>query len=104
MTFTKSQELFERAVRVIPGGVNSPVRAYRGVGGTPPFIVRGQGTRIYDADGHEYIDYVVSWGPLLLGHRFPPVLAALRAALARGTSFGAPTEQEVELAELIRAM
>lgn len=101
---SKSQALFDRAQVSIPGGVNSPVRAYRGVGGTPPFIVRGQGSRIYDADGHEYIDYVGSWGPLLLGHRFPPVLAALRAALARGTSFGAPTEQEVELAELIRAM
>jgi glutamate-1-semialdehyde 2,1-aminomutase len=101
---SKSQALFERAQASIPGGVNSPVRAYRGVGGTPPFIVRGQGSRIFDADGHEYIDYIGSWGPLLLGHRFPPVLDALQEAMARGTSFGAPTEQEIELAELIRDM
>jgi glutamate-1-semialdehyde 2,1-aminomutase len=100
----KSQALFERAKLSIPGGVNSPVRAFRGVGGTPPFIVRGQGSRIYDADGNEYIDYVGSWGPLLLGHRFPPVLEALNEALQRGTSFGAPTEEEIELAELIREL
>ena len=80
------------------------MRAFRGVGGTPPFIVRGQGSRIYDADGNEYIDYVGSWGPLLLGHRFQPVLDALNEALQRGTSFGAPTEQEIELAELIREL
>ncbi len=90
-----------RAAKRIPGGVNSPVRAYRGVGGTPPFIVRGEGSRIYDADGNSYIDYVGSWGPLLLGHRFPPVLAAIEEVLAIGTSFGAPTEREIELAELI---
>src|SRR5882757_7325922 len=94
----KSRALFERAQQSIPGGVNSPVRAFRGVGGTPPFIARGQGSRIYDVDGNEYIEYIGSWGPLLLGHRFPPVLAALEEALTRGTSFGAPTEQEVELA------
>jgi len=104
MNFTKSQQLFERAQRVIPGGVNSPVRAWRGVGGTPPFIVRGQGSHIFDADGNEYIDYIGSWGPLLLGHRHPEILAAIEEALTRGTSFGAPTEQEVELAEIIRAM
>ena len=80
------------------------MRAFRGVGGTPPFIVRGQGSRIYAADGNEYIDYVGSWGPLLLGHRFPPVLEALNEALQRGTSFGAPTEEEIELAELIREL
>ena len=97
-----SEQFFERAQRSIPGGVNSPVRAYRGVGGAPPFIVRGEGSRIYDADGNEYIDYVGSWGPLLLGHRFPPVIEALQEALAIGTSFGAPTEREIELAELIR--
>ena len=80
------------------------MRAFRGVGGTPPFIVRGQGSRIYDADANEYIDYVGSWGPLLLGHRFQPVLDALAEAMERGTSFGAPTEQEIELAELIREL
>lgn len=104
MNFTRSQQLFERARQVIPGGVNSPVRAWRGVGGTPPFIVRGQGSRIFDADGNEFIDYIGSWGPLLLGHRHPEILAAIEEALSRGTSFGAPTEQEIDLAELIRAM
>lgn len=104
MNFTRSQQLFERAQRVIPGGVNSPVRAWRGVGGTPPFITRGQGSHIFDADGNEYIDYIGSWGPLLLGHRHPEILAAIEEALTRGTSFGAPTEQEIGLAEMIRAM
>jgi len=102
MTHTKSESVFERAQRVIPGGVNSPVRAFRGVGGTPPFIARGQGSRLYDIDGNEYIDYVGSWGPLLLGHRHPAVMEALHRALEIGTSFGAPTEQEVEMAEAIR--
>jgi glutamate-1-semialdehyde 2,1-aminomutase len=102
MNLHKSEALFRRAQALIPGGVNSPVRAFRGVGGTPPFIVRGQGSRIYDADGNEYIDYVGSWGPLLLGHRHPAILRALEEAMARGTSFGAPTEQEIELAEVIR--
>jgi glutamate-1-semialdehyde 2,1-aminomutase len=104
MNFAKSQELFERAQRVIPGGVNSPVRAWRGVGGTPPFIARGEGAHIFDVDGNEYIDYIGSWGPLLLGHRHPAILAAIEEALTRGTSFGAPTEQEIDLAETIRAM
>ncbi len=104
MNFSKSNELFERARRVIPGGVNSPVRAWRGVGGNPLFIARGEGSKIYDADGNEYIDYVGSWGPLLLGHRHPAILAAIEEALTRGTSFGAPTAQEIELAETIRAM
>jgi len=85
----------------IPGGVNSPVRAFRSVGGTPLFIVRGQGSHIWDADGNEYIDYVGSWGPLLLGHRHPEIVAALEEAVAGGTSFGAPTEREVEMAEAI---
>jgi glutamate-1-semialdehyde 2,1-aminomutase len=102
MTRTRSEELFRRAQAVIPGGVNSPVRAYRAVGGTPPFIARGEGSRIFDVDGNEYIDYVGSWGPLLLGHRHPEILHALECALATGTSFGAPTEGEVELAEAIR--
>ena len=97
----RSEELFARAVERIPGGVNSPVRAFRSVGGKPLFIARGEGCRIWDADGKEYIDYVGSWGPLLFGHRPPEVLAALEEVLKIGTSFGAPTEREVELAELI---
>lgn len=96
-----SENLFERAQAVIPGGVNSPVRAFRGVGGTPLFIESGKGSRIFDADGNSYIDYVGSWGPLLLGHRPPEVVEALRQVLETGTSFGAPTKREVELAELI---
>ena len=84
--------------------MNSPVRAYRSVGGTPPFIERGQGARIWDADGNEFVDYICSWGPLLLGHRHPAVIAAIEKALEIGTSFGAPTEREIELAELIREM
>ena len=102
MKHARSEELFACAQKLIPGGVNSPVRAFRGVGGTPPFIARGAGSRIYDVDGNEYIDYVLSWGPLILGHCFPPVMEALREVLAIGTSFGAPTEWEVELAQLIR--
>lgn len=101
MTHTKSEAIFEKAQKLIPGGVNSPVRAYRSVGGKPPFIARGQGSRLWDVDGNEYIDYVGSWGPLLLGHRHPDILAALEGALEIGTSFGAPTEQEVELAQAI---
>jgi glutamate-1-semialdehyde 2,1-aminomutase len=102
MDRSKSQALFARAQKAIPGGVNSPVRAFRSVGGPPPFIVRGQGSRIWDADGNQYIDYVGSWGPLLLGHRHPDIVRAVEEALARGTSFGAPTEAETELAEAIR--
>src|ERR1700741_1028050 len=98
---SKSEALFTRAPKVIPGGVNSPVRAFRSVGGNPLFIARGQGSHIFDADGNEYIDYVGSWGPLLLGHRHPEILAALDRALSIGTSFGAPTEAEVELAAAI---
>lgn len=104
MDHTRSQQLFERAQLSIPGGVNSPVRAYRSVGGTPPFIVGGEGSHIFDADGNEYIDYIGSWGPLILGHRHPVILDALNRALTRGTSFGAPTEQEIELAETVREM
>jgi glutamate-1-semialdehyde 2,1-aminomutase len=103
MNHSKSEALLERAKKIIPGGVNSPVRAFRGVGGTPPFIVRGEGSRIFDADGNSYIDYVGSWGPLLLGHCHPEVAEALRAVIPTGTSFGAPTEREIELAEMIRA-
>jgi glutamate-1-semialdehyde 2,1-aminomutase len=101
MKSARSEAWFARAQKVIPGGVNSPVRAFRGVGGIPRFIERGQGPRIFDTDGNSYIDYVCSWGPLLLGHRPQPVIDALREVLEVGTSFGAPTEREVELAELI---
>ena len=101
MKLPQSEELFARAQLSIPGGVNSPVRAFRAVGGTPPFIARGKGSRIFDADGHQYLDYVGSWGPLLLGHRPPEVVRAVEEALASGTSFGAPTAREVELAEAI---
>ncbi len=101
LNLSRSEALFERAQKTIPGGVNSPVRAFRSVGGTPPFIARGEGARLWDVDGNEYIDYVGSWGPLLLGHRHPAVIRALEEALAVGTSFGAPTEREVDLAELI---
>jgi glutamate-1-semialdehyde 2,1-aminomutase len=97
----QSEALFERAQAVIPGGVNSPVRAFRAVGGAPPFIARGEGSRVWDVDGNAYIDYVCSWGPLLLGHRPQQVIEAVREALEDGTSFGAPTEREVLLAELI---
>lgn len=102
MKTTRSEAAFARAQQIIPGGVNSPVRAFRGVGGTPRFMERGEGSRIFDVDGNSYIDYVCSWGPLLLGHRAPAVIAALRDVLDGGTSFGAPTEREAELAELIR--
>jgi glutamate-1-semialdehyde 2,1-aminomutase len=101
MNHFQSEELFRRAQEIIPGGVNSPVRAFRSVGGSPPFIARGEGSHLFDVDGNEYIDYVGSWGPLLLGHRHPEILAAIERALAIGTSFGAPTAQEIELAEAI---
>ena len=96
-----SEALFERAKKHIPGGVNSPVRAFKSVGGAPAFMVRGEGSHIYDVDGNEYLDYIGSWGPMLLGHRFAPVIESLRDTLEMGTSFGAPTEREVELAELL---
>ncbi len=99
-----SEALYERAQRVIPGGVNSPVRAFRGVGGTPLFIERGAGPYIWDVDGHRYIDYVLSWGPLILGHAHPQVVEAIRRTAERGTSFGAPTRLEIELAELVIEM
>ncbi|MGA2596632.1 MAG: glutamate-1-semialdehyde 2,1-aminomutase [Bryobacteraceae bacterium] len=101
MDRSKSEDLFRRAQLSIPGGVNSPVRAYRSVGGTPPFISHGKGSHIFDVDGNEYIDYVCSWGPLLLGHCPEPVVEALRKVLDTGTSFGAPTPRETEMAELI---
>ncbi|HEX8499678.1 MAG TPA: glutamate-1-semialdehyde 2,1-aminomutase [Pyrinomonadaceae bacterium] len=96
-----SEELFARAVEVMPGGVNSPVRAFRGVGGTPRFIAEASGARMTDVEGRSYIDYVGSWGPMILGHAAPEVVEALREALGRGTSYGAPTELEIEMAEEI---
>src|SRR6201997_937697 len=96
-----SRKLQERAEQIIPGGVNSPVRAFRSVGGDAPFIVRGQGSHIFDADGNEYIDYIGSWGPLILGHAAPIVLEAVTAAMRNGTSFGASTPSEADLAELV---
>ena len=96
-----SEELFEMAKKRIPGGVNSPVRAFRNLGITPPFIASAKGSHLYDVDGGEYIDYVGSWGPLVFGHAHPRVLDAVQQALARGTSFGAPTELEVRIAESI---
>ncbi|MCI8856279.1 MAG: glutamate-1-semialdehyde 2,1-aminomutase [Clostridiaceae bacterium] len=96
-----SEDLFARAKKVIPGGVNSPVRAFRAVGGTPPFLVRGEGCRVWDEDGREYLDFVGSWGPLILGHSHPAVLEAVSEALRDGLSFGAPTAREVEMAELL---
>lgn len=100
-----SRELQKRAEKFIPGGVNSPVRAFRSVGGEPPFIVRGEGAHIYDADGNDYIDYVGSWGPLLLGHAYAPVVEAVIDAARKGTSFGASTPSEADLAEeVIRAI
>lgn len=97
----RSEELFERACRWIPGGVNSPVRAFRAVGGVPPFIVRGSGARLTDVDGKEYIDYVGSYGPLILGHAEPRVVEAIVQAVRSGTTFGAPTEAEVALAQTL---
>src|SRR5579875_1162761 len=101
MDTSRSRELLAAAQRVIPGGVNSPVRSFRSVGGTPRFIARGAGSRVWDADGNAYIDFVLSWGPLPLGHAAPEVVEAVTEAAARGTSFGAPTEAEVELAEVL---
>jgi glutamate-1-semialdehyde 2,1-aminomutase len=98
---TRSEELFERARAVIPGGVSSPVRAFQAVGGTPPFMARAEGARIWDADGRSFIDYVGSWGPMILGHAHPAVLEAVLEAAARGTSYGAPCALEVELAERV---
>lgn len=97
----KSKQLYDRALQLIPGGVNSPVRAFKGVGGEPVFIQSGRGAYLLDADGNQYIDYVCSWGPLILGHAHPYVVDNVAAALQQGLSFGAPTEREVELAEKV---
>ncbi len=99
----RSEALFARALRVLPGGVSSPVRSFAAVGGTPRFIRRGEGAWLEDADGRRYLDLVLSWGPLLLGHAHPGVVRAVREAAERGTSYGAPTEVEVLLAERLAA-
>ena len=99
----ESHDAFVRACRVIPGGVNSPARAFGAVGGEPPFMARAQGQYLYDIDGHQYIDYIGSWGPMILGHAHPAVRAAVVEALDLGSSFGAPTTREVEIAEAVVA-
>jgi len=102
--YTKSIELFERAQQSIPGGVNSPVRAFKSVGGTPVFMKSAKGAYLYDADGNKYIDYIASWGPMILGHAYEPVVKAIQEKALGSTSFGAPTELEIEMAELIISM
>jgi len=102
--YDNSESLFSRAKQSIPGGVNSPVRAFKGVGGTPLFITKAKGAYLYDADGNRFIDYIASWGPLILGHAYEPVVAAIKEKVTDGTSFGAPTELEIEMAELIKSM
>ena len=104
MKIEKSQLLFERAKKILPGGVNSPVRAFKSVGGTPIFIERGEGSKIYDVDGNEYIDYIGSWGPHLFGHNPSFIKEAIKEALEKGTSFGTPTELEVKIAELVKEL
>ncbi|MBN8857439.1 MAG: glutamate-1-semialdehyde 2,1-aminomutase [Sphingobacteriales bacterium] len=104
MIYQSSKSLFERAQRSIPGGVNSPVRAFKSVGGTPLFITRAKGAYLYDADGNEYIDFINSWGPMILGHAYEPVIKAIQERAALSTSFGAPTELEIEIAELIKSI
>lgn len=101
MNLERSRQLFEEARKYIPGGVNSPVRAFKSVGGTPLFISRAKGSKIYDADGNEYIDYVGSWGPMILGHSHPNIVRAVREVAEKGTSYGAPTELEIEMAKLV---
>src|SRR5258705_12201977 len=101
MHIPKSITLFQQAQSLFPGGVDSPVRAFRAVGGQPLFIDRGQGPYLYDVDGNRYIDYVLSWGPLILGHAHPDIVSALQEALVKGTSYGAPSPLEVQLAQLV---
>ena len=102
--YDTSKQLFDRAQQVIPGGVNSPVRAFKSVGGTPVFMTSAKGAYLYDADGNKYIDYIASWGPMLLGHAYEPVVKAIQEKALGSTSFGAPTELEIEMAELIISM
>ena len=104
MNIDKSKELFERAQQSIPGGVNSPVRAFKSVGGTPIFIQKAKGAYLFDTDGNKYIDYINSWGPMILGHAYEPLVKAIQEKVLDSTSFGAPTELEIEMAELIRSM
>lgn len=104
LNIEKSKELFDKAQRLLPGGVNSPVRAFKAVGGQPLFINKGDGAYMTDVDGNRYVDYVLSWGPLILGHAHPRVVAALQEAVVNGTSYGAPCPQEVELAQLVTEM
>ena len=102
--YNNSESLFSRAQQSIPGGVNSPVRAFKSVGGTPLFIKKAKGAYLYDADDNQYIDYIASWGPLILGHAYEPVIKAIQEKVVDGTSFGAPTELEIQMAELIKSM
>ena len=104
MVFNKSQQLFSRAQQSIPGGVNSPVRAFRSVGGTPIFIKSAKGAYLFDEDGNQFIDYINSWGPMILGHAYEPVVKAIQEKTTSSTSFGAPTELEIDMAELIKSM
>jgi len=104
MTIAQSQTLFQRANQSIPGGVNSPVRAFRSVGGTPIFMDKAEGAYLYDADGNQYIDFINSWGPMIMGHGFAPVVEAIRKRAAEAISFGAPTEMEIRMAELVKKM
>ncbi|MDO9348722.1 MAG: aminotransferase class III-fold pyridoxal phosphate-dependent enzyme, partial [Anaerolineales bacterium] len=104
MNITKSISLFQQAQTLLPGGVDSPVRAFRAVGGQPLFIERGEGPYLYDVDGNRYIDYVLSWGPLVLGHAHPAVVEALKKAAEKGTSYGAPSPLELELARRVMGL
>lgn len=103
-TYQSSKSLFERAQQSIPGGVNSPVRAFKSVGGTPLFISKAKGTYLYDADGQQFIDYIASWGPMILGHAYEPVIEAIKKQAEYSTSYGAPTELEIKMAELIKSL
>ena len=102
--YTQSKEYFERAQQSIPGGVNSPVRAFKSVGGTPVFMHSAKGAYLFDADGKQYIDYIASWGPMILGHAYEPIVKAIQLKVLQSTSFGAPTLLEIEMAELIKSM
>src|SRR5829696_5875589 len=104
MNISKSETLFNRAQSSIPGGVNSPVRAFKSVGGNPIFLQKAKGAYLYDVDGNQYIDYINSWGPMIMGHAFEPVVEAIQKKALESTSFGAPTELEVEMAELVKSM
>src|SRR5690242_6414651 len=104
MNIPNSKQLFSRAQTSIPGGVNSPVRAFKSVGGTPIFLQKAKGAYLFDADNNKYIDYINSWGPMILGHAFEPVVESIQKKAVDSTSFGAPTELEIEMAELIKSM